>query len=64
MKKGCKMAINIDEKNEKIVRETAERVGFVLIETLRLKTGRDHFNRKNGLTDKERSEPVLIFVKR
>lgn len=63
LKKGCRMVMNIDEKCSSSVLLAAKEVGFGLETILRLKTGRDHFNRKSGYVDSDRFEPVYVFIK-
>lgn len=55
-----RMVINIDSERRDIMVDVAEDVGFRLEEELRLRTGRDHFNRKHGHVI-SRTEPILAF---
>lgn len=64
LKPGATMIINIDERNEDLVRQAAVRVGFDQLPSLRLKIGRDHFSKKHRHNDKDKSEPILVFKRR
>ena len=56
------MVINVSKDYFDIVMNSALSVGFTYSETLKLKTGRDHFSKKNGIS-KMNFEPILIFRK-
>ena len=62
LKQDKKMVINVSKKYEEIILDAAQEVGFSYEETLKLKTGRDHFSKKAG-HHKTNFEPILEFKK-
>lgn len=63
LKQGCHMIVNVDKGLRDLVCDVAEALDFTHTDTLSLRTGRDHFNRKAGYVDSANSEPVLVFRK-
>ena len=63
LKRSGRVVINIDNDNREFIERAADKAGLELYDELRLKTGRDHFNRMRGHTV-ARTEPILFFKKR
>lgn len=62
LRPGCRMIINIDERNRDVTLTTAHAVGFSLEAEQALELGSDHFARSRGQTN-ARSEPIFVFRK-
>ena len=56
------VVLNVFDRLESVVIQAAADEGLVLVDTLRLKVGTDHFRKKQGHAD-VKTEPVLIFMK-
>ena len=63
LKQDGHLVINVSKKYGDIIAAAAKKVGFRHIETFKLKTGRDHFNKKAG-HHKTNFEPIFVFKKR
>lgn len=62
LKQEKHMVINVNKDYFDIVMNAALAAGFEYKETLKLKTGRDHFSKKAGIR-KMNFEPILVFEK-